>query len=532
MGSVTSNPNVTIQLLADAVVDAFEDRRDIIFGQLGVTGTPTAVSDALNTNVEAMTTAEIKALVGDDGYLLYTILAWKAANGSKSPLDVVAVTAGAGNAATGSITFAGTNPTSAGTYFVSCVDEEQFQVQIDVVVADTPITIAQKIEDAVLLLTDPPFTASNAAVPEAILFTALDTGTAGNHYGLKIEGVVPGITATIASFQTLATGTGVPTITSTLDAIEGIRYTGVVWPEDWSTTALITEFEARFNASNAIMDGMIFQGNTAIYADNLAAAPALNSKVICLTGSPLLALADNKGPAIVRPADWVWAEFAGIRAKRLTPGTAIADNIITTSGGLDAFGGPSLASLPYFNTPLPATPVTAATNLWTSEEQAALEAAGFTTYGVNSAQNAMLMGPVVTTWTTDAGGNPNTSFLYLNYVDTGSACREIFFNVLKSTYAQSRLTEGDLIAGRSMANAESIKAEELRIYRFLATLGLTQAGREAESFFAQNTTVTVSLATRTATSVGPLPIVTQLGTINYALSLSFTIEGTGTQITV
>jgi phage tail sheath gpL-like len=526
---VTSNPNVTIQLLADAVVDAFEDRRDIIFGQIGTTGTPTAVSDALNANVEAMTTAEIKTLFGIDSNMTNTVLDWKTANGSKSPLDVVGVTAGAGNAATGTITFVGT-ATSAGEYKVSIVDEEKYQVTVVIPDTTDETAAALAVKTAADLLTDAVF--SSGVALGVYTATATDTGTNANHYGIKIEGVVPGLVATIASFQTLATGTGAPTVTSTLDAIEGIRYTGVVWPEDWVTTALITEFEARFNASNAIMDGMIFQGNTAIYADNLAAGPALNSKVICLAGSPLLALADNKGPAIVRPADWVWAEFAGIRAKRLTPGTAIADNIITTSGGLDAFGGPSLASLPYFNTPLPATPVTAATNLWTSEEQAALEAAGFTTYGVNSAQNAMIMGPVVTTWTTDAGGNPNTSFLYLNYVDTGSACREIFFNVLKSTYAQSRLTEGDLIAGRSMANAESIKAELLRIYRFLSTIALTQAGREAESFFAQNTTVTVSLATRTATITGPLPIVTQLGTINYALSLSFTIEGTGTQITV
>jgi phage tail sheath gpL-like len=362
--------------------------------------------------------------------------------------------------------------------------------------------------------------------------TANDTGTNANHYGIKIEGVVPGLVATIASFQTLATGTGAPTVTSTLDAIEGIRYTGVIWPEDWVTPALITEFDSRFNASNAIMDGTIFQGKTAVYADDLAAGALLNSQVICLMGSALIDLADNKGPAVVRPADWVCCEFAGTRAKRLTPGASIADSIITTSGGLDAFGGPHTASLPYFNTPLKLTPTTPASNQWTGTEQLALEGAGFTTYGVNSAQNAMIMGPVVTTWLTDAGGNDNISFSYLNYVDTGSNCREIFYNTLKATYAQSRLTGGDLVAGFSMTNKEAVKAELLRIYRVLAGIALTQAGREAESFFAQNTTVTVDLANRLTTIDGPLPIVTQLGTINYSLQLSFTIEGTGTQITV
>jgi phage tail sheath gpL-like len=529
MGSVTSNPKINISLLPAAVVDAFADRRDIIFGQLGTTGSPTGVSDALNTNVQAMTTTEIKTLFGIDSYLTNCILDWKTSNASVSPLDVVAVTAGAGNAATGTITFVGT-ATSAGEYKVSIVDEEKYQVTVPIPDTSDETAAALAVKTACDLLVDAVF--SSGVSSGIYTATANDTGTNGNHYGIKIEGVVPGLVATIASFQTLATGTGAPTITSTLDAIEGIRYTGVIWPEDWVTTALITEFESRFNASNAIMDGTIFQGKTAVYADDLAAGALLNSQVIVLMGSALLALADIKGPAVVRPADWVASEFAGTRAKRLTPGASIADSIITTSGGLDAFGGPSLASLPYFNTPLKLTPTTPASNQWTGTEQLALEGAGFTTYGVNSAQNAMIMQPVVTTWLTDGGGNPNVSFSYLNYVDTGSACREIFFNVLKSTYAQSRLTEGDLIAGRSMANAESIKAELLRIYRVLAGLALTQAGREAESFFATNTDVTVSLADRLVTITGPLPIVTQLGTINYAMSLSFTIEGTGTQITV
>jgi phage tail sheath gpL-like len=528
--STTSNPDITIQLLEAAVVDAFANRRDIIFGQLGVNGSPTGVSDALNTNVEAMTTAEIKTLFGADSYMTNCILDWKASNKSESPLDVVGVDPGAGNAATGTITFVGT-ATSAGEYKISIVDEEKYQVTVVIPDTTDETAAALAVKTAADLLTDAVFTSGVAL--GVYTATATDTGTNGNHYGIKIEGVVPGLVATIASFQTLATGTGVPTITSTLDAIEGIRYTGVIWPEDWATTAIITEFETRFNPANAIMDGTIFQGKTAVYADDLAAGPLLNSQVICLMGAPLLDLADNKGPAIVRPADWVASEFAGIRAKRLTPEAAIADNIITTSGGLDNFGGPHTASKPYFNTPLPATPVTAATNLWTSTvEQPALEASGFTTYGVNSAQNAMLMGPVVTTRTTDGGGNPNRSFLHLNNVDTGSACREIFFNVLKSTYAQSRLTDGDLVANMSMANAESIKAELLRIYRFLGTIALTQKGRVASSFFAQNTSVTTSLTTGLVTIVGPLPIVVGLRKINYALSLSFTIEGTGTQITV
>lgn len=530
MGSVTSNPQVNIQLLPAALVDAFADRRDIIFGQIGSTGT--AVDGALNVDVHTKTTSQIKTLFGADTFLTNQILAWLSSNGAYSPLDVIGLDpSGTGVAGQGVVTFGGGPATSDGTYYVSFVDEEQYQVEVAVTSGDTVTDIGDALVTAIGTLTDPVFSVANVA--GAVTATAKDLGTIGNYYGIKVEGTVPGVTVTITAWSA-GPGANDPVLTGILDPIAGIRYTGMLWPEAWDASLSIPEdeLETRFNASNAILDGIVFCGLSDTYANIVSALATENSKCTVRMGAPLVDLDDIKGPAILRPADWVAAEFAGIRARRLTTDAPIADYIITTSGGLDAFGGPGLASLPYFNTPLADTPVTPATNLFSATEQSSLEDEGFTVYGVNSAQNYMLMGPVVTNWVTDAGGNPNDSFHYLNYVDTGSACREIFYSVLKSTFAQSRLTTGDLVPGRSMANAESIKAVLLKIYRVLSNLALTQTGREAESYFSQNTTVTVSLADRKATIDGPLPIVTQLGTINYALQLSFTITGTGTEITV
>lgn len=528
MGSITSLPKTTIQLLPAQLVDSFADRRTLLCAQTGSAGT--AVSGALNVDVHTLTTAEIGVLFGVDSFMTAYIQAWLSSNGAYSPLDVIGMDAdGGATAATGVVTFGGGPATSDGTYYVTFVDEEQWQVEVAVTSGDTVTDIGDALVTAIGALTDPVFTVANVA--GAVTATATDGGTIGNDYGIKVEGTVPGVTVALTGWAGGATD---PTLTGILDPIAGIRYTGILWPEAWSADLDIPkdELDTRFNASNAILDGVVFTGLTDTYANILTAIGLQNSQSLVYMGSPLLAETYQTGPAILRPADWVAAEFEGIRSRRLTTDAPIASQIVTTSGGLDAFGGPSLASLPYFNTPLPDTPVTGATYLFSAIEQATLEDEGFSVYGVNSAQNYMLMGPVVTTWTTDLAGNPNASFHYLNYVDTGSACREIFYTVLKSTFAQSRLTEGDLIPGRSMANAESIKAELLRIYRALSNLALTQAGRQAESYFTQNTTVTVSLAERKATVDGPLPIVTQLGTINYALSLSFTITGTGTTITV
>ena len=233
------------------------------------------------------------------------------------------------------------------------------------------------------------------------------------------------------------------------------------------------------------------------------------------------------GHSIMSYPSWDSAYFQGLRARRLTPGAPIADHIVAQGGPLDSFGGPHTASLPYFNSPMRDTIVTPPRFLFSGLEQDELEDAGFSTFGVNSALNTMITGPIVTTRVTDSAGNENASFHYLNFVDTTSACREIFYRTLKSTFAQSKLTDGNVITGYSIANAETIKAECLRIYMICANLTLTQAGAKAENFFANNTTVTISLAQRLATITSLLPIVTQLAEINYTMTLSFTTGGQG-----
>lgn len=518
MAGTTSNPKVTIQLTPAQIVTAFADRRDLIVGQLGPAAT--ATSGALNVDVHLLTTAQVKAKFGTDNELAYRILAWKDGNDGYSPLDVIGIdAAGGGVAATAEFVVTGT-ATEDGTITVSAVDEKQFSVDVAISSGDINTVISAAINTALSTLTDAPF--ANAVVTDTVTLTAQDKGTGANSYGLKVSGNVGGVSIALTGWTGGATN---PTLTTILDPIAGQRYTGLSWPEGWFSDIDIPvdEFDSRFNVSNDILDGVVFTGHTDTFANDTTAVASLNSQSLVIAGNNKIAETEQDGPAILIPADWTLAYFMGVRSKRLTDDAPVADDIISTSGPLDAFGGPHNASLPYFNTPLAETPVTAPTFLFSQLEQGSLEDDGFSTFGVNTAGNTMISGVTVTTWTTDSAGNPNESFHFLNFVDTGSACREIFFRNLKATYAQSRLTEGDLIPGRSMANAESIKAELLRIYRVLANQALTQAGAEAESFFSRNTTVTVDLAARSATIAGPLPIVTQLGVINYTLQFAFTI---------
>lgn len=523
--SATSNPRINIQLLPAAIVNAFADRRDLLVGVV-----PTAAGVAtgvLTQNVEALTLAQKRTLFGT-GELFGRVQKWLSSNSGNSPLDVIAVKEnGAGTAATASIALVGT-ATAAGTLTVCAVDEFQFKVTVQVAIGDTATVVGAALAAALNALVDSPFTA--AAVTGTVTLTADEKGTNGNYYGIKVALAAAGLTQTLTGWAGGATD---PVLTTLFDPITSIRYTGISFPEYWqaSLSLVKTLLESRFNAANDIIDGVAFHGRSLTYANALSAVAGENSQVIVIGGNNKVTTATQIGPAIVQPADWTLAYFMGVRARRLTPSAPIADFIVSTSGQLDAFGGPALASLPYFNTPLARTSLASPAILYAMSEQKSLEDQGFTTFGVNISNNAMIMGPVTTNWKTDAAGNSNISFHYLEYIDTGSACREIFFRVLRSAYAQSRLTEGDLIPGRSMANAQSIKAKLLEIYRTLSGLALTQAGDAAEKYFSDNTTVTINLATGTATIAGPLPIVTQLRQLDYALQFSFSVGSTGTQVT-
>ena len=524
MAGITSYPQTTVSLLPAAIVDSFADRNDLIVGQQGATAT--ATTGNLYENLESAIESDLRALFGPDE-LYHRILQWQAGNDGFSPLSVIPLDPAVGDAAEAVVTITGP-AAGAGTINVSVVDENQFSVSVDVVATDTATEIADAIKAAFDALTDyPPFTTASAI--GVLTFTASDVGTLGNFYSLKVTGAVADVAYTIVGFTG---GTGASSTTGIFDVIDGIRYTGISWPEYWQADiAEVTDLlDARFNPANDILDGVAFTGHSDTYANDISFVTPLNSQSLVVAGNNAVTGGNIEGSAIVIPADWAITNFQGLRSKRLTPSAPISEDIVALNAPLDAIGGPHTASLPYFNTPLTEVPVTGATYLFSNQEQNNLADDGFTTFGVNSAKNTMIMGATVTTRTTDSAGNVNDSFRFLNYVDTGSVCREIIFRTLKATFSQSRLAEGQARPGYSVATEDTIRAELGSIYRTLGNIVLVESGSDAERFFGGNTTVTINKASRLVTITSLLPIITQLATINYPLSLTFTISSTGTQI--
>ena len=515
-----TKPKLNISLQGEAIA-TIAGRCDLIIGTL-----PFGDTNAGKTipNVQTMSASELDAMFGARSDLRNKIARFLKTNKRYSRLDVQTLEQDTSAVvADGEITFAGTAATEDGELEITVVDEE-FKATIEVEEDDTPTDIALKVKNAFAasVFSNIPVTSDSSLGVAS--FDAVDAGTLGNYYGLKVSGSVAGITYTITAFTNGATD---PAYTSS--DFPSRRYTGVAIPRFLYTSIDVFSgvLDARFNVDNKIMDGVGFIGYDESYSNIVSNLTDKNSKSIVYMGNKLVPsphpvpFTAQSGASIMTPADWRVCEFLGIRSLRMTPDAPISDYVYASN--LDNFGGAELASLPYFNTPMTSVSTTEAVLLFDEEEKTGLETIGYAVVDVNSAENAMLLGGVATSYKTDGLGNTDLTWKYLNYVDTGSICREYIFNNMKIDLAQMRLTEGDLIPDRNIQNTGSIEALFMKYYGELADAVLVQGGASVTSLVAKGLVVALDLATRTVTLTAKIPIVTQIGTVNMTITQKFTV---------
>ncbi|TPG76312.1 hypothetical protein [Pseudomonas arsenicoxydans] len=509
--SEISLPRVSLSLLATPSEQSIGSRRDLLIGVVP----PSVTSSGYFQNVHRMTVGQLKNQFGS-GELAERILAYLDTSKGVVPFDVISVSTTGTGFAKADIEFMGA-ATSAGTLIVKAADASR-AAEVPVVVGDTAAGVAAAVAAAL----ESKFRGSlvgAVATADKVTITAKDVGIGPNAYAIAIEGSAPGIVATLTGW---AGGAAVAYPVGLLDVIGETRYTGISWPESWyaNRSDVVSLLTARFNAAVGVADGVAFIGKHASFANASTAAQANDTHVLVLVGNNVASTGTHIGPAVIYPSDMLAVRLMAARSRRQTTGAQVVDLVVAPAGA-DATGGPSLASLPLFNTPLPAIPTANPSLTFSGREQRLLRDDGFSLIGVYGGRT--IIGEVVTTYKTDTTGNASNTFKFLEYLDTGSVCREYFWSNLKQTFAQSRLTLGALIPGRKMANRASITAELQRIYRNLADLALVQAGRDAEQEFIENTVVAVNLESGSVAIAGPLPIVTQLREINYNLSVTFAV---------
>lgn len=512
-----SQPDVTVNILAANTLVANTGQKVLFIGQKTAAGS--AVSGALNTGIANDNSWD--SLFGINSMLAKMIRDARALNADVR-FDAIALDDnGAGVAATGTFTVVGV-PTEDGTLTFIVGSKYNHKYAIPITTGDAIADIATAIAAAITADTKCPCSASSAL--GVVTVTADNKGTVGNTIGLKVEGAVAGTAVTVVG---MASGATDPVLTTVFDVIGDARYQTIVWPYDQDITTLGTFLDARFNVTNDVQDGMGIVALSDTVANLNSTLTALNSQSVAINVDEKMSTTTFVGPALLEIGYSKAAQFAAIRSLRLEADTDISQFVITRNGARDSFGGPALASKPYFNTPFPRFPQVAVGDGFSRAEVETLHDNGGFVIGNNTAGNTSIAGEVVTTYKTDSAGNPDISFKYMNYVDTISNIREYYFNNLKARFAQSRLTEGDLIRGRDMANQELIESFCTQLYTELSgeNFVLTQSGEAALQFFNRKIVVTLDLSTGTVTINMQVPIVTQLRTILATVQIAFSTNG-------
>ena len=351
--------------------------------------------------------------------------------------------------------------------------------------------------------------------------TAQHKGTVGNGIGIKVIGQIPGVDIAVTA---MSGGLTDPVLTTLFNPVASERYQTIIYPANWGFDTLTDFLDARFNSGGQLLDGV---GITALVdsKSNLETDGGdENSPSLVIYGDKKVDDAQHRGPAIMELPYETAGYAAGIRALRLTQGASISRYVVGNAGN-DNFGGVHLSSKPYFNTPYPYSPVVPSGKGFSQTEIDELEAAGISVRGNNIPKNEIISGSVVTTYKTDSAGNPDQTFKFLNYVDEGTAFRELQYNNVRARYAQSRLVDGPLIPRVPSVNIDSLKQFLVEIFELAGRpeYSLVVFGAAAKAFFRQNLDVTIDFATGTATVVERVPLISQFRAFRGTVQLRFDV---------
>lgn len=515
-----SEPQVTVNIIGANSVVPNADQRILIVGQKLAAGTAPAL-----TLLQDLPLNQEDNLFGA-GSMVGSMSRVAQSLNQITPIDVIPLDDdGSGVDATGVVTVTGGYGGGSGDIII-VVGGRGYTVTPSTTVA-SPTQIGDAFVTAITADTGAYITAVNAA--GVLTLTAKNAGTLGNFLTISTDdlGGELGVTLPVT---TGFNGGGVdPDLSAVLALIGDTRYQTIIWPygSQPDIDVLADFLNDRFNEDNKVLDGIGITGLVAVSASVPGVAGVINSQnIVMMVDDPVLET-NYAGPAVEGYFPDRFSSVGAIRALRLTDGASIAQFVISSFGANDSFGGPALASKPYFNTPLPGVTVQGINRGYSQVEIESINDNGGTVIGNNPSKTGIILGQALTTYQTDSASNPDVSFKFLNYVDTASNAREYFFNNLKSRFAQSRLTTGDVIAGRDQANAETIAAYVEKLYQDLSgpDFVLVEAGETAIKFFKDNLTVVIDTSQGLATITMIVPIVTQLREILATMQISFGTEG-------
>lgn len=526
--SVVKQPYVVVNKLPASQPSGLDSQKLLVIGQKLAAGT--AIEKTLITGVERGDISDMFGLSSILGVQLSSVFDEfdQAPSPNLPRVDVIALEdAGAAISATASIALSASGGddtiNKTGTLDLSIAGET---ISLSITTGDSiTADIAPALEAAVNALDIPVTATDDGAGTVDLAFN--NGGTIGTNTTVKIDGLATDGADYFWSnmqvdFTPFAGGATDPTLTDLLDVAENVRYQTMTYPYEYGTDLAVDFLDPRFNVANNILDGAAVLKATDSKADLLVIGDALNSENLVLYGNKEVTEDNFYGGEDLELDFVAAARVAAIRALRLTEDSNLANiNPASANGSNDAFGGMHIASLPYFNTPVNGSPLQPEGRGWSNTDIEDLLDSGISTMGNNKAGNVVILGEMVSTYKTDAAGNTDTTWKFMNTVDTMSVCAEYIFNNLKVDFVQSRLTQGDIVRGYSIVNRGAYLATMQEYYIALANKALVPKSKEAVNYFISNLSVTVDTVLGRITASGDLPVVVQLREILVSLKTNF-----------
>lgn len=486
-------------------------RIPLIFAQKTSAGS--ATSGALYTNIEnGVDVAANLAGPGSIGQIM--IDAFKREN-PKTRLDVILVSDnGSGVAATGIVAFTAT-PTASGAINVIVGDAVLNNYELAITTSSTATTIGDDLVTAITADTKSPVTASNDA--GSVTLTAKNKGTTGNRIGMRILGSVAGVSTALTAFASGATD---PSTTGILSQIDAARY-DIIAPLCF-LTAVKTHLEAKFNPTNAILDGIGFIANTDTYANlqTALAAGTLASRVIEYIGIKKVADSDFKGGSLLTLDYMLSSAFAAMRALRFQPNAIL--NSFMQAG--NERGGSFMAGIPYQNMKFTNFATIPTGKGFSQTEIEGLGDLGCTTFSNDiSGQFPVSNKAWLSCYKAASPTAVGLTYATLNRSDCATEARSYFFNNIKETYAQSALTNGSVSGNQNIkiSNARTIRADVNNWFLDLVALNILQGGIDEQTGinlntqFNQNLVISVDTSTGTVSGTMQFVVMGQLETFDF-----------------
>lgn len=340
---------------------------------------------------------------------------------------------GSGVAATGSAAFTASSP-AAGTFYLTVGSYTKNRYPITTTTSSTATTIGDDVAAAVNADPNSPVTAVNTT--GTVDFTAKNKGTEGNRINLIYEDLPSGVSCTLTAFASGATD---PSLTGVLSKIDALRY-DIICPVAFLSDVK-THLEAKFNATNAILDGVGIMCKTDTYANTQTALAAntLASKVITYIANKKSTDANWKGGAEPE-LDYVIASYiAAIRALRFKANASISAYMQSPNNR----GGAFLAGIPYHNMKLVDLAIMPAEKSFTLTEIQGIADLGGSTLSLDESGTVTVTNPLwMTAYKAETPTADGYTYKNLNKSDCATTAREYIFRNLKNYYAQSGLTAG------------------------------------------------------------------------------------------